>query len=51
MHLDKVDKVGHKDLEILLEVFQIFLKNFLEEVLDKVQDKEGLPEEVIYVII
>ena len=45
------DLEERRDLEISLEVFLIFLKNFLEEVLDKIQDKEGLQEEVIYVTI
>ena len=39
---------GLKDLEILVEVFQIFLKNFLVVVLVALhQDKEAHQEEVI----
>jgi hypothetical protein len=51
MHLGKVGKAERKDLGILLEAFLIFLKNFLEEASDKIQDKEGLQGEVIYVTI
>ena len=41
MHLDKVDKVERKDLEILLEVFLIFLKNFWRRFWTKFKTKRA----------
>ena len=40
-----------KDLEILVEASQIYLKNFFAVVLGANQDKEDHKEEMIFVII